>query len=1390
VRGTRSSTDLSMASPAARAAVAQAAGARRSGGNSTPQKPSAAPPVMLSSPFSPSKRGAQNQRPQAQNVEEYTHGSPREAPISPFLQGVTLPSRGNNAEADERPYQQQGGEDGFGDGTESAEGTPMTTGRLSVSHEVNLRKRSVTVAVVEHPEGTSTLAVTKDDMRRRGTHAGTMSASSSMHNLSAIHSLVLESHETPQPFTPQQGPVGAALLVAAASALPQGTQQSPSEGAAARSPKNVSPRWLQEPSLQRQVSDKSATQPALPAVLEEAEAVFTAPVHDVPVQERYGDAVEEQLVKEPVSESAVAPVAVGTQAEATAPEEDRADRASPFALQAPVKGSGDPVELPLQTAEPSPRVVSPQPILKQASFGSDLGMSRAPSQIMRAISESRTKTLSFDPLNDNDGGSSSSSAHGGSTPVTPFDRPRIGSYEILYQESPEERMSRPAVVYQATPSPHVSRKRAQSTPLNLLSGPYKVLESAAPSASSGTNSVPFSPALHLSTSVDALSTHPFFHSNGSSSQSLQNLAAESRLHSAPGYPERKTYRGSKEQHRPSSQSSSRRRPKHTSPTRNFSARRQAEDDGEPHFMETFGMLDTLSKPFTRGESMAESQVLHIALRSMKVEGATLLQLAARKISVWWKLVAPRKKLLRRMTRRDECRDIVLAMADSAVATGLMRQRRRRSLLRTGAAMKIQRLFRQWVSTTLVEARRLEREERAVVAWRKLSLITSAVQAAVRIYRYVRYWQRKRRNKRVNKLSAGILLQRTIEKYMQLRTLRKKLEQQQQLYTKMKVASMMSTSLSRNNLYRERELAVACIQKCYRAFLLHKRDLERQYFNIMCSKITYFFIRCIARRRVARNKVLKKAATKIQTFYRGIHTRASILKVVRSGLLLNALWRKHKAYVSLKSQLRRVDRPHTLVIHGIRNIAKKTINSNQMRFKISVWWHPLLHIVSQNDFNTIVQTKQPQFIYNSDNFYLVDTGEPRTARRMSISQSLRKLSSMIVPTARRQSTLSSVARQQSQSRAVSGVFRYSQVLKDSSSTASSSARASILSVYNAVSARASRAGTLLLPPIAGARSAASSLSGPPSASRSSVLIPQGAHAGSSGSLVKVGAGGSTVGAGVGMSTGTTRKESVEVLRPSALLAQQLDIIHSDDESDSDSNNDEDDEEGGLADAEKSPVPQSNSNNSSAGQVKVAGRGAVSRSFLQNRMGLPSPGSGRSQPSPFSSDLSGSTPSPVPPTLATLSGKGAPVLEAIPHSNSVSSSECNTPPPEAATSEPEEGGSSKRWNRLSNVVLNDPNMFLDTDAARVATAGGASNAGSSNSSVDGSSPSKSQVANAFLRSSLNFMAIGAHAQRTKASMATSPAAAAEPKMICHFEDVVVKIPGCHGNSVVKFEIFEGE
>lgn len=1270
-------------------------------------------PVILTSPFAP--------RPQLQ----------AEQPASPFLEGVVVPVRGNNVEPD-IPTQSSGDSYYVGEAA-SGYGSPYPAGQPEVS-----RKRSVTVAVVEHPEGSAALSVAKElgDMKRRVTHAGTMSSSSSsLHSLSAPHSVTL-TLEHPRGEQQQHTP----SVVAAMVRTPPGLL--------------VSRRPSETLSLSRQFSDMSSP---LPVVQEEGSPVIThkslvsAGGLTAPGDYR-PEAVQGAFstLDGPVEETAIDGTAEGSP--------QRLHQGS-SAIRS-TEESAAPVSVAPVSRQPSPVPYTPQPILKQSSFGSDLFGGYLPSQFVRMSSEGKVKTLSFDGLQVEDGCSSSSSARGGgSTPITPFDRPRIGSYEILYQESPEERMSQPTMVYEGTPSPLFPRKRAQSTPHNLLTAPYRTIASAggATTASSSANSIPFSPALHISSSTDALRSPALVGLDNVNDRSM-----ESTLRSVPSFPERKTYRGATK--RPSSQASSR-RPQHHSATRNFSARRKDDDGGEPpHFMETFGMLDTLSKPYTRGESMAESQVLQIALRSMRVEGLTLMELAARKISVWWKLVAPRRKLLQRLVRRDECRALVLAMADSAVAIGMARQRRRRSLLRNGAAMKIQRLFRHWCSTILVETRRRERELRAKVAWGSLSLVCNVVLVAVRMYRYLRYWQRRRRHKRLNRLSGGFMLQRTIDKYIQLRTLRKKLELQHQLYTKLKVASMMATGNSFNTLYRERELAVACIQKGYRAYQLHKRSLERQYFNIMGSKITYFFIRCIARRRVRRNKRLKMAAVRIQQLFRGVHTRLRILRIVRSGLLLNALWRKHRAYVSLKSQLRRVDRSHTLIIHGIRNIAKKTINSNQMRFKISVWWHPLLHIVSHNDFNTIIQTKQPQFIFNSENYYLVDTAEPRNNRRMSIKQSLRKLGSMIVPMARRQSALPA-AMQQSQSRVANGVFRYSQVLANTSSSASRSARASVLSMYNAMTSR--KGTTAALPPITGTRSAAPSVAGTPCGPRLSAAE-----------------GGAMASAGLG--SVASRKESVEVLRPSALLAAQLDIIHSDDESSGDS--DEENSNGGEeGDDEKSPARPGTA--SGAPPVKGPGRSAVSRSFIQNRMGLPASGSGREQPSPLSSDLSSKSLSPIPPSLASMSGQLGSQAAHDPAS-SASDSDAATAArtggdaaQDAAAEEapPALGQGSRRWSRLSSVVLNDPTMLtIDPNAPpRPDAQDGTSSPGGS------SSPSKS-VSNLFLRSTLNFMALGA--QRSKTSMTTPEPV--EPKMICHFEDAVVKIPGCHGNSVIKFEIFEGE
>ena len=1145
---------------------------------------------------------------------------------------MILPSRGNNAEPDDY------------DTTAPSVGALADSGRQGL--DPNQRKRSVTVAVVGHQEPSTSLSKEPGDLRRRVTHAGTMSA---------LHLPTSPYSDLTSPFK-EQDPAADKDIDAINTTTGEERVV------------NTTDRNIKEVDI---FQARNVLRSELPVLHEERtiDSLQTASAEKSNAS---------QNTNGPVDMERIEPSAADTPS------------AMLLKLSSPDDGllsersySGSP------TASSTP--VHHHPILKQSSFASDsAGSHKRPSQIMRAASEGRNKTLSFDSIIDEDSGVQISA-----------NRPRNGSYEIIYQESPDERL-RTEVVFQGTPSPQVSRKRAQSTPLHLLSMTQR--NNIDTTTSAGRSSIPFSLALpiHNSTSLNALNS---YNTTTADRSRLRSSGAEARLRSAPAFPARKIYRG-----RPghSASPSHYRQRKNFSASRLFSARSSRgdddEDDDTSHFMETFGMLDSLSKPFTRGESLAESQILHIALRSMKVDDSTVLEMAVRKIIVWWRLVAPRKKLLRRMALRDACREIVLDMADAVVLIAGTKQRRRRTLMRNGAAMKIQRCFRHYCATILVEERRKQMAQRRAVAWKALGELCDVVQVAIRIYRFIRYCHRRRASRRLIKVSAAFILRRTIEKYFTLRTLRKKLELQQQLYTKMKVTSMMSTG--NTNLYREREIAVACIQKCYRAYMLYRQTLERQYFNIMGSKITYFFIRCIARRRVKLNKAKQLAATKIQTFLRGLHTRAKILQIVKSGLLLNALWRKHKSYVSLKSQLRRVDRPHTLIIHGIRNIAKKTINSNQMRFKISVWWHPLLHIVSQNDFNTIIQSKQPQFIYNSSTFYLVDTSEQRSNRRMSISQGLRKLSSILSPGSRRQSTL--MAKPQASTTTSRGVFRYSQVLADRSSSISGSARSSIATVYNALVPRRVT-GSVVLPHIAPTRTA-----------RNSTVV---ANSSSSGAVAS--------GLDAIKTPTFARKESVELLRPSALAAQ-LDIIHSDDESDDDEAEEGEDKE------------------TAGGSALVA-----SRSFLAKRMGLTSPDSGSNK-----------------------------------DSESTNQGQTN-----GNEDKPQEK-SSIRWRRLSNVVLNSPDLLLECGetGAECSKPDGDNNidsgdAGSeSNVSAKTNGPGlkkspSSSTGSLFLRSTLNFMSLGANA-RKKSSLVE------EPRMICHFEDVVVKIPGCHGNSVIKFEIFEGE
>jgi hypothetical protein len=112
-------------------------------------------------------------------------------------------------------------------------------------------------------------------------------------------------------------------------------------------------------------------------------------------------------------------------------------------------------------------------------------------------------------------------------------------------------------------------------------------------------------------------------------------------------------------------------------------------------MQMLELYGSLQHPYTRAEARAESQVLQIVLRQIDEEGRgekNLLRMAVRKISIWWKLVAPRKKFWRRMRVKNTMISIVDSMITDAVLKSNKKRRRRAQLLRNGAALTLQRWY--------------------------------------------------------------------------------------------------------------------------------------------------------------------------------------------------------------------------------------------------------------------------------------------------------------------------------------------------------------------------------------------------------------------------------------------------------------------------------------------------------------------------------------------------------------------------------------------------------------------------------------------------------------------------------------------------------------------------
>jgi hypothetical protein len=387
-------------------------------------------------------------------------------------------------------------------------------------------------------------------------------------------------------------------------------------------------------------------------------------------------------------------------------------------------------------------------------------------------------------------------------------------------------------------------------------------------------------------------------------------------------------------------------------------------------MEMNAVLKEKEKRLQENEETKGSQVIQQIIRKY----------AVKKISIWYMIVAPRRKLIQRLTTRRNVIEIVYSIVDQSYNIALIRQRRRKNLLRAGAAIKIQKTYKSFMNRVNEEEQRVEMEERQQIVDLYLTLWYKAVRNGIRIYRYLRFCIRKkiiRKNPPYvdspQRLRAyyHVSLPKVLDAYIQLLIFHKRFDIKQQLQNNKLLHFEKEPSQRRARAFKEYGAAIIAIQSCVRKYLHRRRYTVMKQNNAMVGRVIIFLSKAMRFRRRNRLQLINNSAIKIQRFMRGIMIRRKIYSIVHAGLKLNFMWRKYIAYKSLKSQLRRVDRPYTIVVHGLRNLPKKYLTSDQIRFKISVWWNPLLHIVSKNDFNTILQSKNPQYIYQSNPFKVID-----------------------------------------------------------------------------------------------------------------------------------------------------------------------------------------------------------------------------------------------------------------------------------------------------------------------------------------------------------------------------------------------------------------------------------
>jgi hypothetical protein len=341
--------------------------------------------------------------------------------------------------------------------------------------------------------------------------------------------------------------------------------------------------------------------------------------------------------------------------------------------------------------------------------------------------------------------------------------------------------------------------------------------------------------------------------------------------------------------------------------------------------------------------------------------------AATKMQVWWQLIYPQKKLSRRMFVRALCSEIVLDVVDATINRCHFSYRKRFVMMRQGAAILIQRHYRHWRRTTLEQVIRIQRAFRRSKARGLMRYVITVVRAAVLVSRFL-----LNRRRRLGKVAGKKKLYRlVIRNFIEIIGYRLRDEKFQHVknmtnqrlipIVRRRATTMRLIRNSDNDQYMRRVGASIVIQSIFRMAmarcLYHELVKDRQ----MKRQISVWLSMVRLRRQFKRRRLRVKAVITLQKFWRGAFERWKLMLRVLAGIRIVSTWRRYRQYWKLKHCLRRNEIPLSVTFHGLRNIPAKNMESGSIKIRVSVWWSELLHLVTKEEFMTVLQSKRPNIV---------------------------------------------------------------------------------------------------------------------------------------------------------------------------------------------------------------------------------------------------------------------------------------------------------------------------------------------------------------------------------------------------------------------------------------------